>query len=625
MLMEPEPGNPQEIEGVLNPAVARGPDGHLYLFPRFVAKGNYSRIGIARVKFNAAGDPCGVERLGIALEPEADYERTSHGGGGCEDPRITFIEPLQRYVMTYAALSSIGPRIAFAISEDLFHWKRLGLATFAPYQGIDFVHVDNKDASLFPVAVPSHCGKMQMALLHRPLFAGTRPEETACHQGPREVDLDHESIWISYCPMPPKAKKTEPPGLFNSHYRLAAPVAPWARLKIGAGTPPILTRHGWMIIYHGVSEVEGANSDAHHFCYSAGVMILSKDNPREVLYRSAEPILTPTLPQERIGTIGNVVFPTGIDRRSDIGQPDRYDVYYGMADNRIGVARLDFAPLHNPVNLEGIHAVRKILGSKIPQIAVFDTSFHRTLSQAAQTYPGPYDWLEKEIRRYGFHGTSFSWASGQAARLLQRENDPALRLIICHLGGGCSLAATIGGKSVDTTMGFTPMDGIAMCTRSGALDPGILLFLLRENPDIDALEKTLDRKSGLQGLSGLPGDTRILLPEVAKGNQRAKLAVDVFIHRLQAGIGQMIASLSGRPDAIVFTDAIGEDEPLVRSRACEPFQFMGVEVDLQKNAASPLDSDISLPKTPVRVLIVKSREDWQIARECHEIYPWAAR
>ncbi|MCE0482827.1 MAG: acetate/propionate family kinase [Methylacidiphilales bacterium] len=278
-----------------------------------------------------------------------------------------------------------------------------------------------------------------------------------------------------------------------------------------------------------------------------------------------------------------------------------------------------FAPLHNPINLEGIQVAREILGSAIPQIAVFDTSFHRTLSEAAATYPGPYAWLQKGIRRYGFHGTSFRWASGQASRLLKRESDPGLRLIICHLGGGCSLAATIGGKSVDTTMGFTPMDGIAMCTRSGALDPGILLFLMRENSDINKLEKTLDRDSGLQGLSGLPGDTRILLPEAGKGNQRAKLAMDVFVHRLQAGIGQMLASLNGRPDAIIFTDAIGEDEPLVRSRACEPFKFFGVEVDLEKNATSPTDTDISLPKSLVRVLIVKSREDWQIVQDCHQL------
>ena len=139
-------------------------------FPEACCAGKLSRIGIARVIFNEAGDPCGVERLGIALEPEADYERRSDGGGGCEDPRITFVEPLQRYVMTYAALSSIGPRIAFAISDDLFHWTRLGLATFAPYDGIDFVHVDNKDASLFPVAIRTMPGKCRWRCSIAPFF-----------------------------------------------------------------------------------------------------------------------------------------------------------------------------------------------------------------------------------------------------------------------------------------------------------------------------------------------------------------------------------------------------------------------------------------------------------------------
>ena len=341
LIMEPEPGDPQEVEGTLNPAAVRGPDGRLYLFPRLVAKGNYSRIGIARVKFNEDGDPCGVERLGMVLEPEADYERLPDGGGGCEDPRITFVEPVRHYVMTYTALSPCGPRIALAISEDLFHWKRIGLASFAPYDGIDFVHVDNKDASLFPVAIPNHAGKMQLAMLHRPFFPGTRPEETALRSASRLVDLDHESIWISYCPMPPEGLGAHLPGLFNSHHRLATPVAPWENLKIGCGTPPVLTRHGWMILYHGVSKTAEPGEDGRQLCYSAGVMVLSEEHPRHIRYRSTEPVLKPESEQERRGTIANVVFPTGIDRRDDLGSPDRFDVYYGMADNRIGVARLN--------------------------------------------------------------------------------------------------------------------------------------------------------------------------------------------------------------------------------------------------------------------------------------------
>jgi len=340
-IMEPEPGNPLEAEGVLNPAAVRGPDGRLYLFPRLVARGNYSRIGIARVIFNEAGDPSGVERLGIALEPEAEYERRPDGSGGCEDPRITFVERFQRYVMTYTALSPIGPRIALAVSEDLFHWKRLGLATFDPYNGIEFGAVDNKDASLFPVAIPNHAGKMQLAILHRPLFSGTCPEDTACRPESRVVDLDHESIWISHCPMALEGLEPQCLGLFNSHHRLATPVSPWERLKIGGGTPPVLTRHGWLILYHGVSKIAEPGSDGQQLCYSAGVMVLSTEHPRVIRYRSAEPVLTPELPQERRGTVANVVFPTGIDRRDDLGSPDRFDVYYGMADNRIGAARLD--------------------------------------------------------------------------------------------------------------------------------------------------------------------------------------------------------------------------------------------------------------------------------------------
>jgi predicted GH43/DUF377 family glycosyl hydrolase len=293
------------------------------------------------VHFNEAGDPAGVERLGIALEPEADYERRPDGGGGCEDPRITYVEPLQRYLMTYTAFSFKGPRIALALSKDLFHWQRMGLATFAPRHGIEFRDVDDKDASLFPVAIPNPSGKPELAMLHRPLFPGTRPKETARRPEFSAVDVDRESIWISYCQMSLDPREPHGLGRFTSHHRLATPVSPWERLKIGGGTPPILTQHGWLIVYHGVSELRKLSNDAHHMRYSAGIMLLSKKHPQVIHYRSAEPVLTPTVPQESHGTVAHVVFPTGIDQRDDLGLPNRFDVYYGMADYRIGVARLD--------------------------------------------------------------------------------------------------------------------------------------------------------------------------------------------------------------------------------------------------------------------------------------------
>jgi predicted GH43/DUF377 family glycosyl hydrolase len=339
LVIEPEPGNAYEVGGILNPAAARGPDGHLYLFPRLVAKGNFSRIGIARVQFDARGEPTGIERLGIALEPEMPYELRPDGGG-CEDPRVTFVEPLQRYVMTYTAFSPMGPRIALAISEDLLTWDRLGLATFDPYEGIHFDGVDNKDAAMFPLAVPNMSAQPELAILHRPLFPGTLPEDTMLMEEDRDVDLHRESIWISYSPA---GTSDEPYQLrkFTHHHRLAAPVSDWESLKIGSGAPPVMTKHGWLFIYHGVTDLAPADSGTHQITYSAGVMVLSKDHPHELLYRSTHPALSPQTSIGPRGTTSNVVFPTGTDRRDDIGQPDRIDVYYGINDFRIAVARLD--------------------------------------------------------------------------------------------------------------------------------------------------------------------------------------------------------------------------------------------------------------------------------------------
>jgi predicted GH43/DUF377 family glycosyl hydrolase len=339
MIMEPLPGDDAEAEGVLNPAAARGPDGQLYLFPRLVGKGNYSRIGIARVLFDTAGDPTGVERMGYALEPQTDYERTDDGVGGCEDARVTYVDTLGHYVMTYTALGPDGPRIALASSNDLIHWERIGLAKFRPYEGIAFEGVADKDASVFSELIDDPAGKSSLAMLHRPLFPGTRPEEIveAHHRLPPDLDL--ESIWISYWHVDELSHAIKSRN-FVAHCRLARPQAPWEKLKIGAGAPPMLCRHGWLVVYHGVQEKPGSTRQRRNLAYSAGVMVLARKHPHRILYRSPQPVLEPEDPMELQGAVDGVVFPTGLDRRDDLGQPDRFDVYYGMADDRIGVARM---------------------------------------------------------------------------------------------------------------------------------------------------------------------------------------------------------------------------------------------------------------------------------------------
>jgi acetate kinase len=270
------------------------------------------------------------------------------------------------------------------------------------------------------------------------------------------------------------------------------------------------------------------------------------------------------------------------------------------------------SPLHNPVQLQGVRAARKKFGSAARQVAVFDTAFHQSLSREAKTYAGPFNWTKKGIVRYGFHGSSFRYATNRLAAILGDSADR--KIILCHLGGGCSLAAVLGNKSIDTTMGFSPLDGIAMCTRSGAIDPGILIYLLRNGLKVDDLDGLLNEGSGLCGLAGLPGDTRIIIPEAERGNDRARLALEVFIHRLRAGIGSMMASLGGC-DVVAFTDVIGESEPSLRAAACEPFSCLGLKIDSQKNDEANGDTEISTDDSKVRVFVIESQESWQVAQE----------
>ena len=273
-----------------------------------------------------------------------------------------------------------------------------------------------------------------------------------------------------------------------------------------------------------------------------------------------------------------------------------------------------FAPLHNRAELEGIAQIEKQCGS-VPQVAVFDTGFHATLPDAAAVYPGPYDWVERGIRKFGFHGINHQYCAGRAAQLLGR-NLAQLKLVTCHLGNGCSLAAIRGGLSIDTTMGFTPLDGLMMGTRSGSVDPGILTYLLRQDRfDAKAMDEMLNANSGLRGISGVSSDLREVVAAMNNGNSRAKLAFDIFVHRLRSGIGSMIAALNGI-DALVFTAGIGENSAEVRAAACANLGFLGLAIDPAKNVASPMESDISTAGSTVRVVVLAAQEDWAIAREC---------
>ncbi len=273
-----------------------------------------------------------------------------------------------------------------------------------------------------------------------------------------------------------------------------------------------------------------------------------------------------------------------------------------------------FAPLHNPINLEGIETVEHML-PQVPQVAVFDTAFHSHMPPAAAVYPGPYAWFEQGIRRYGFHGISHQYCAQRAAQMLGRE--PAdLRLITCHLGNGCSLAAIRGGQSIDTTMGFTPVEGLMMGSRSGSVDPGILTYLVREKGyTAEQLDQVLNKESGLKGVSGVSSDMRAILAAIQGGNERARLAFDIYVHRLRSYIGAMLATLGG-VDALVFAGGVGEHAPSIRWAACKAFGFMGLQLDAQKNAHAAADQDIAGPASTVRVLVVQTQEDWSIAKDC---------
>jgi acetate kinase len=275
----------------------------------------------------------------------------------------------------------------------------------------------------------------------------------------------------------------------------------------------------------------------------------------------------------------------------------------------------ELAPLHNPASLDGITAVEQVLPN-VPQVAAFDTAFHATLSEAARTYSVPQKWTrEWRMRRYGFHGLSHSYCAGRAAEMIGRRD---LRLIIAHLGNGASVSAVRDGKCVDTSMGFTPLEGLVMGTRSGTVDPGMLIYVLRHKGlDANALDQTLNYESGLLGLSGISSDMRQILSELPH-NPNAQLAVDVYVHRIRQTIGAMAATLDG-VDALVFTAGVGERAVEIRKRVCENLNYLGLELDRRANETCKPDADIATRASTARILVIATREDLTIMRETRRL------
>ena len=289
---------------------------------------------------------------------------------------------------------------------------------------------------------------------------------------------------------------------------------------------------------------------------------------------------------------------------------------------RAGIEELtDLAPLHQPRALYGIRATGAALPG-VPAVACFDTAFHAGLPPAAAAYALPGAWNTRfGLRRYGFHGLSHQYASRRCAELLQTDA-AALRMVTCHLGAGASLAAVHGGASVDTTMGFTPLEGLVMATRSGSVDPGLLIWLLRRGGlGLDEVSDGLEHAAGLAGLAGLPdgsGDLREVRAAAAAGSPWAELAIGVHAHRLRREIAAMAAAMNGL-DALVFTGGIGEHQPQVRAEAADGLGFLGVAVDPARNRAANADADISAPSAAVRTLVITAREDLEIARQVRAV------
>lgn len=326
-----------------------------------------------------------------------------------------------------------------------------------------------------------------------------------------------------------------------------------------------------------------------------------------------------TLTDKKLGVIGSVSEIGAVGHRVVHGG-ERFSGSVLITDDVKAsiVENSDLSPLHNPANLIGIRACEELMD--VPQVAVFDTSFHQTMPDYAYMYAIPYEYYDRyKLRRYGFHGTSHRYVSERAAAMLGKAPED-VNVVTCHLGNGSSIAAVKGGRCLDTTMGVTPLEGMMMGTRSGNIDPAIIPFLMRkgEVTTADDIDKLLNKRSGMLGINGVTTDNREILRMAEEGNERCRLIERMFVHQLTKFIGGYIAAMRGA-DAIVFTGGIGENTSLYREKVCENLEFLGVKIDPEKNKIRGQELDISADGARVRVLVIPTNEELVIARDTYAI------
>lgn len=384
----------------------------------------------------------------------------------------------------------------------------------------------------------------------------------------------------------------------------------------------------------GVSGVSGLSGDPRGTAASHGRILVvnagSSSLKLRVLDADDTLVASADLPALR-GATDTATVGEGIDGFGEISAIGHRIVHGGtryreavLLDDEVEddlLALTDLAPLHQPKSLAAL-AVLKAVRPDVPAVACFDTAFHSDMPDTATTYAIPLEWRKRwALRKFGFHGLSHAYASRRAAEMVGRPIDE-LRIVTCHLGAGASLAAIQGGRSVDTTMGFTPLDGLVMATRSGSIDPGLVLWLeehVRMPPA--ELATTLEHRSGLLGLAGT-ADMRAILAAEASGDEAATLAIGVYLHRLRASVAAMVAALGGL-DVVVFTGGVGENAPAIRARLAADLGYLGVAVDPDVNDAARGDAEISGAGATVQTLLIVAREDLEVVRQVRAVLGWS--